>query len=483
MARKKIDVTTPANIAAPKFPSIQADPVPFPNPTHPVIPTSAMVRALITSPDWALRASDVAYRSNKVYQRMMREDPDIDTYLRVRLLAIKQLPWSIEAVDGENPEHNAQAKAIERAIQDFPKFKAMVRCLGLGCWFGRYGAQVDYMELPVPQVVEASTPIGNKSAKATLNVVPSGWTPVHGDSIRYNQVGETCVKVNTAWPNVDMKRVIMTDDAMAIKLNAEERSRFVIHKFEIEAADFNEPLEAEKPFGGTGLRSRLWYIWYLKQQLTQLATLYAERFARGIMTYKFPSGNPSAQALAQAILDQLISDFAVGIPVFDAEKEGTYGFEFIEASGTGYNVFREYIDSLKQDIRTAIVGQDLTTQTKATGMGSNTADQHRITFQQIVAGDAEDLSETLTTDLIAPLKQANFPDSDARLFFKFQADPGEADKFIENVKTFVNLGGQVATRDVRTRLQLREPNPGEETLGGTPDDDVSDLAQRISEGV
>ncbi len=73
-----------------------------------------------------------------------------------------------------------------------------------------------------------------------------------------------------------------------------------------------------------------------------------------------------------------------------------------------------------------ILGQTLTSEAEATGLGSGVADAHLATFADIVAYDARNLEETLTEDFVLPIQRWNFPKSD-RFYMRFVIDTESPD--------------------------------------------------------
>ena len=99
-----------------------------------------------------------------------------------------------------------------------------------------------------------------------------------------------------------------------------------------------------------------------------------------------------------------------------------FGIERIQPSMAGAQTLREIItDFFGWKIKRYILGQILTSESKATGLGSGVAKLHHGTWMDIVRYDAQKLSETLTHQLVQPLLAFNFPQA-ADLHVRFVID-------------------------------------------------------------
>lgn len=83
---------------------------------------------------------------------------------------------------------------------------------------------------------------------------------------------------------------------------------------------------------------------------------------------------------------------------------------------------------------------------------------------QLIAGDAEDLSETLTTDLVAPLLRWNCPGADFRL--RFVTDLREPDNKpkLDAVKAVFDMGGDVPEKYALQLAGVPPIQPGDKVL-------------------
>jgi hypothetical protein len=117
-----------------------------------------------------------------------------------------------------------------------------------------------------------------------------------------------------------------------------------------------------------------------------------------------------------------------------------------------------------QVIRRTILGQNLTTESGATGLGSGVADLHGETFSRRVKYDAVALADTLTTDLVAILQRYGYPHVAAPLRFAFDIDKPNAREVLEAAERFWQMGGSVDEDELRQIVGLGKPQAGHAML-------------------
>ena len=122
----------------------------------------------------------------------------------------------------------------------------------------------------------------------------------------------------------------------------------------------------------------------------------------------------------------------------------------------------------------AILGQTLSAEAKATGMGSGVADLHKEVRNDIRNADARQIAGTVTRDLLYPLLALNRGGIDSlsrcpRLVF----DTGEAEDIVAYADALPKLVGAgmttIPVQWVHEKLRIPEPTEGEATLGAKPE--------------
>jgi len=150
-----------------------------------------------------------------------------------------------------------------------------------------------------------------------------------------------------------------------------------------------------------------------------------------------------------------------GDPAMDA-----YGLERVEPNPSGVENLKEIVHGyFGGNIKRYILGQTLTTEAAATGLGSGVADLHLESFLQIIKYDATNLEESLTFWLNNSLKIWNFPGA-SHIWIKFKVDTEAADteKRLGAVKAAWDMGAKVKATDVMDLIGFSAPTEADEVL-------------------
>lgn len=119
----------------------------------------------------------------------------------------------------------------------------------------------------------------------------------------------------------------------------------------------------------------------------------------------------------------------------------------------------------------AILGQVLSAEAKATGLGSGVADLHAEVRRDILAADARQIAGTLTRDLVYPLLVLNGAPIDSyRRCPRWTFDLGEAEDitaYAEALPKLVGVGMRIPRAWVHDKLRVPEPD-GEEPVLEAP---------------
>jgi len=236
----------------------------------------------------------------------------------------------------------------------------------------------------------------------------------------------------------------------ADRLGPWERDLLTVHQHIIEDGEYEDPLSAGR-IHGVGIRSRIYWTWYQKQEALAWLMEFLERSGFGIEIWYYPYGNAEAEEKARTAAQERIGQgrniILVPRPV---GAEGlAYGVERIEPGMSGAQALKDILtEYFGHQIKRYILGQTLTTEAHATGLGSNLASIHLDTYLQIIRYDALNLQETLTRQLVEPLVRLNFPDKLAAWRQAWEmgaklrekdvmeligaAVPGEEDRVLEN---------------------------------------------------
>jgi hypothetical protein len=266
----------------------------------------------------------------------------------------------------------------------------------------------------------------------------------------------------------------------------ERQLLLAVHKHEIEDGEYEDPQSAGK-IHGVGLRSFLYWTWYQKQELQAELFTYLDRSATGIELFFYPYGNKTARNEAQAAAEKRSGENGNILLIPRPEDNpGAYGYDRIEPGMSGANILKEIIvDLFTHQIKRSIIGQTLTSEADATGLGSNLADIHKDTFLQIVKEDGTNLEETCTTDLVEPIKKCNFPRfASANIRFRIDTETEDTAEKLDALIRAAQAGLPVKRQSLYDTLGEAKPEETDETIGGEqPPQAQGGLAAQVQGGL
>jgi len=388
--------------------------------------------------------SDEARRFSIEDSLAMRRDPIVMGCLQSRYLPTVQLPWSIVPENGEDQAQIAAAKKVEKLIQRTPRFQQMKRSLLNAIFYGKYAVQVAW---------EWTWIDGTRGMKV------SSWKPINGDKIVNWWSGEIGALVH---PLYEGKKVL-TQGGWAHPFEEGERQQLVYHVHEIEDADFNEP-QMSGMINGTGVRSTIFYFWYLRSQTMQFLMDYLERIgAGGLTVYYYESGNEQSKTDVTEAAQAQFKSNTILFPRNPRDKDNGPGIDRIEPSNNGADLLKTLVtDYFDREIRRYILGQDLTT--TAVPAGSDTAELHSLTLSRIIAYDAENLADTLTSDFVSVIQRFSCPPEIPPLRFQFNIDKYSSAEIVKNAQTLWSMGAPIDQAQVMSVSGLNIPKPGAAVL-------------------
>ena len=410
-----------------------------------------------------LRNSSLAYRLDPNYQAMMRADADIEGVLRSLLVTLAGLEWDVIAADEENPRLVALAERISEIVTAIPRRSDLFRALHEAVWYGCTATNLVYERDPV------------------LGVRVKEWMPFASDTLAFDQYGNLAMRVGSAYINEPS----VTDlgfDSLVHLFDENERRAVILHRVFTTAPNFIDPNTSESIYRGVGARDVCWYIWLLKQEILQNAAAYAERYALGIRVGYYPAGNDAAKSEMLTVLQNLVNDNSVVLPRI-SPTESMYDIDIKDANAGRAQIFMDLVEWLSGKLKEAILGQNLTSESGSTGLGSGVAQLHADTLARVIRYHADSLAESMTTDFVRVVAtMLGATEEEARgLRFVFAPEKADPKAQLEAVREFVNLGGRVSEREVREMLGLTEPQDGEAVLGGNKGTD-NPLAALLGQG-
>lgn len=342
---------------------------------------------------------DEALRDSWTNALAMRRDGLIQELINHRALAGCGLPSIIESDDPEDREQKEICHQVLLILKSVYKFQYLKRSLDEAIFFGKFGAQVVY---------------GTKLIDGAPRVTIINHQPVMGDKIVFDWEGVPAILVHTGdgfYANInkrDKQYIRMTDRGMAFFLaDPFYRDRFVIHEFEPTDTDFLFEGDMALAVHGLGLRSRFYWTWNLRVELLGWMMDALQRIgANGMLIGYFQSGNPNAEAAILKVLENLMKYNYAAVEVQGATPPKDM-ITRIEPTSVGYDVMFNLVQHLEGIMRRGFLGQEMTSQFGATGMGSGMADLAGDSFENIVTYDAKNLSDTINQDVLPPLLRYN----------------------------------------------------------------------------
>lgn len=389
---------------------------------------------------------DEALRDSRTNALAIRRDPVIMDALRSRQLPTAQLAWHLECEDDQDTRQAEAVDELTAVLEHTPRFQQLKMHLLEALWYGRYGVQCNYQW-------------SFRKGKKFLTL--RDFHPINGDKLVFRFSGQPGVLVHQQYGGIWEQ----TDRGRAHFFDQHERDQLILHRHEPEDADFYEP-ELGGGIQGVGIRSRIYWLWYLRSQVTAFLMDYLERIGAGGLTlYYYEAGSQtSANEVTNAIANQHRNN-ALLFPRYRDGTKGGPGVERVEPSTAGAQLMQglvtQYFDSV---MRRYILGQNLTTEAGATGLGSGLADLHGETFARYIKYDAVNLQDTLTHQLLHVLQKNSPYCALPPLRFVFDVDKPNANETLGAAQAFYQMGGSVDEDQLRSIIGLEKPAPGASIL-------------------
>ena len=397
--------------------------------------------------------------------------------------------WHLEPEDETSQEQKELCLSLTRIIKRMRRFTEMRRVLMEAIWYGRYAVQYRWRDV---RIAGRNYRMPFRAA----NEEGTGWLPIHGDKLvfRYDPdsplygpnkelLGPIGVNVNLAFvPERIRPYIHQSENHMAYFAPLWQRRMFCIHKHQIEDAPFEEPLQGGT-LHGVGIRSRIYWEWFQKQEVLGFLMDFVERSSLGIEIWEYPAGNPEAEQKCRDASSRRSGSNknVVLFPKPLGEDSQYFDVRHVEPGVAGAQALQELIEKyFGHRIKRYILGQTLSSEADSTGLGSGVADAHLDTLMQIIRYDTDNLDETLTNEFVEPLKEANFPHaSDIHIKFVSEIDEPDMDRKLEAFSKAYEMGARLREADVLEMIGASVPqaddvvlsNKGQEPSQGMPGDE------------
>jgi hypothetical protein len=426
---------------------------------------------------------------------IMRNEPMIMECIEARMRCVSLLNWHIQPVDNDilrdaldktdsqetamsirralkKPKSDAEkmAEQLTSILKHTPHFMKFRYSLMEAIWYGK--------------AASAQT-MGVRVIGGQRRIFIRKWEPRHGDKLIFRyadesyeydpdqlgiRIGPTTHGHDAKWVDYagfERNRIDPTQHGLVYWFDGQQRRRMCVHKHIIEDGDFMRP-EKAGAINGVGIRSRIYWTWWAYQECLKLLLEYVERSALGIEIWKYPAHDPKAKERTEKAAQERGAPgrSVMLVPVPTGEYGDMYGVQIVEPGLGGINELQSVLQTFfGHKIKRYILGQTLTSEAEATGMGSGVADAHLATFHDIIRFDGLNLEETLTTDLVRPLQQWNFPGTDdIYLRFVIDTESPDAQERIAGYQAAWSMGLKIRTEDMYDALGAAPPQDGEEFL-------------------
>jgi len=331
-------------------------------------------------------------------------------------------------------------------MKRIPQVQQLKRTLLEALFYGRYGVQLSFK--------------WDYTNGGERELVVKDWYPVNGDKIVFRYDGTPGILVNSVFYRGE---TVGTDRGYAHFLTDDERECFLCHEFEPEDADFYEGILAGAVHG-VGFRGRLYWFWWLRNNLMQIVMDFLQKVGTGITIFWYEAGNDASKAEVKTAAEEQIGN---NVFLFPRNRDGQSayagpGIQRVEVSMQGADVLINLFNLLNGILRDYIMGETLTTDTAGTGLGSGVAEAHESTAERRTKYDAIDLDHTMQ-QLVNVLNRWNCPGNPTPTFHHIVDKPNVAE-FMEAAKFGYEMGMALDEDDTREKLGLPAPEQGHSLL-------------------
>lgn len=187
--------------------------------------------------------------------------------------------------------------------------------------------------------------------------------------------------------------------------------------------------------------------------------IFCEAYGQPLRLGKY---GPGASEGDKATLLQAVANIGVD---YSAIVPASMAVEFVKADISGsHELYEKRSDWLDRQVSKVVLGQTGTTDMSGSS-GYAQAKVHDGVKADIERSDAKQLAASLNRDLVKPYIDLNKgPQKRYPLIKIGRPEAVDLDKWMGNVKTYVDMGGRVGQSVVRTKLGVAEPKADEELL-------------------
>lgn len=448
---------------------------------------SGIVGTVAKTYRWAF---DEALRTSPADALAMRRDGAIMALLRERQMPTANSKWHLEPEDQDDPQQEWVAEQLTYMVQAIPRFSRFRLQLLEAIWYGRYANQFS---------------IGKKVVRGQTRYCILNHQPVHGDKLIFRWDGTPGVLISQLYSHKYQERglvgvtqpyverlkaqgavILPSDRGLALFLETPQwRERFAVHMHEAEDADFMEP-QLAGGIHGVGLRTRIFWLWWLRNEVLSSLLDYLQRVGAGGLTLiGFEQGNNSSLEAAKEIGGQLQAGNVILVPKPVGQEKLTSTVDRVEPSQAGSQVLMQIVNEFFDDwIERAIVGQTMSGGSDGEGSlgGTGRANLAADTKSQLIQMDAEALDECITEQVVQPMKRWNFPTCDFKVYFKTGLAKPDPQKSLDAAQKAWEMGCELREEEVMEVAGFSMPEEGDKTVSKAQTDEQEAESQGAAMG-
>lgn len=207
-----------------------------------------------------------------------------------------------------------------------------------------------------------------------------------------------------------------------------------------------------------GLARIIAFTWICSAYALKDWLAFAEVFGMPIRVGKYgPNASPTDVAMLRRAVANIGTDAACVIP-----ETMKIEFEQIGNVSGAADLFERLCDYLDRQKSKAVLGQTMSTDAQASGMGSGNAEVHNEVRGDIRDADCGQLARTLRRDLVRPFVDLNFGPRPAEKYPKViirRKKPEDIKALSDALAIFVPQGLEVEQSEIRDKLGLSDPKP------------------------
>ena len=417
---------------------------------------------------------DEALRDDRRNALAMRNDPQLMSLLQERILNTASLKWHLEPEDDKDAYQADITKAMTKIVKGIPRLRRMYRDLMEAVWYGKYAVQIKWTWETMNDVLSYLT--------------VAKHTRVNGDKIGHRWDGTPYILVNATEAAIlpDSASIYTTAGGTGVLIEGTWRERFIFHYHNPDDMDFFQQADMAEAIYGVGVRSRCYFLWWLKQEYISWLAEYLERVGLGMTIWYYDLGNAAMKQAVEVEAKNNSRRSNLILPrIPGTAGRGSPGVDRIETPASGSVILIELQKHLESQMERFIVGQQASARSETAGMGTHDTSMQESTQYKITCSDAESLSETLTGSarepgLISTIQRFTFPDADFKIRHVFDVDKPDPKERLEAAKTIVDMGGEIKTSEVLAAAGFSKPEENDDTLGGK--EQMMQLAELDAQG-